>query len=270
MESIESDLAQFLDRAAKEELKTVAVESVLGLTGTDDGKKFLVDSDQLVAGLLSLTEDNRKDIKEIVFKSLINLAVDEKPALKILTLKKYEDMCLSWMKKILDPSFPMADLVCKLVSNLTRHEKGAEIVSKKILKSTEVSLDRVVLVLSNLAHNQNADLHYLAAILSNLSQGREIRKQIMDKDLCIIQRLLPFTELKASKVRRAGIVGTLKNCCFDTGIICILFTSLKGSYSYIMVIHVETRSYYLLSCNIIVKVFKLKAFVNYKLIIIKS
>lgn len=32
---------------------------------------------------------------------------------------------------------------------------------------------------------------------------------------CVIQRLLPFTQYQASAVRRGGIIGTLRNCCFD-------------------------------------------------------
>lgn len=38
----------------------------------------------------------------------------------------------------------------------------------------------------------------------------------MDQDRSVIQRLLPFTEYPDSIIRRGGIVGTLKNCTFDT------------------------------------------------------
>lgn len=41
----------------------------------------------------------------------------------------------------------------------------------------------------------------------------------MDKRKCLIQRFLPFTEYQDSLIRRGGIVGTLKNCCFDTGML---------------------------------------------------
>lgn len=37
----------------------------------------------------------------------------------------------------------------------------------------------------------------------------------MDRTRNVIQRLLPFTEYTDSIVRRGGIIGTLKNCCFD-------------------------------------------------------
>lgn len=42
-----------------------------------------------------------------------------------------------------------------------------------------------------------------------------VHRYLMDKDRSVIQRLLPFTEYASSLVRRGGIIGTLKNCCFD-------------------------------------------------------
>ncbi len=36
-----------------------------------------------------------------------------------------------------------------------------------------------------------------------------------NKDHWVFQRLLSFVEYKDSIVRRGGIVGTLRNCCFD-------------------------------------------------------
>jgi len=38
----------------------------------------------------------------------------------------------------------------------------------------------------------------------------------MDRHCCVIQRLLPFTEYSDSLIRRGGVVGTLRNCTFDT------------------------------------------------------
>lgn len=40
-------------------------------------------------------------------------------------------------------------------------------------------------------------------------------RRLVDKNQPIIHKLLPFTEYKESIVRRGGVVGTLKNCCFD-------------------------------------------------------
>lgn len=216
-ELIEKELAPFLSPSTKEELKTIAVENVVGLTGSDEGREFLKGSDRLLEGLVSLTEDKRTDIQENVFKALINLSSEETTCLKILTLKKYENKFTEWIQSALDSTCKYADNICKLVSNLTRPEKCANLVSKQVLANDDISIEKIVQVLCNLAYNENADLHYLGAVLSNLSQIREVRCRIMDKDRCIIQRLLPFTEFKQSSVRRGGIIGTLKNCCFDTG-----------------------------------------------------
>ena len=37
------------------------------------------------------------------------------------------------------------------------------------------------------------NLHYLGPLLSNLTQIQEARGYILDKDHCVLQRLLPFT-----------------------------------------------------------------------------
>lgn len=37
----------------------------------------------------------------------------------------------------------------------------------------------------------------------------------MDREQCIFQRILPFVEYEESNVRRGGVVGTIRNCCFD-------------------------------------------------------
>ena len=215
---LERELAPFLDVSAKEEVKTIAVENILGLTGSDDGITFLGDSEKLLMGIVSLTRDERKDIKEMMYKALINLTAVENVSWTIMNLTDQEDKFVYWLEQALSPECKFADLICKLISNITRWEKCAKLVGDIVLKNTSVGIDKIVIALCNLVYNEHADLHYLAAILSNLSQYREIRKQIMDKEQCIIQRLLPFTEFKQSDIRRAGIIGTLKNCCFDTGI----------------------------------------------------
>ncbi|XP_060604805.1 protein HGH1 homolog [Ruditapes philippinarum] len=215
-ELLEKELAPFLSPNTKEELKTIAVENVVGLTGTDEGREFLKGSERLLEGLVSLTEDKRTDIRESVFKALINLASEESTCLKILNLEKYENKVIEWIKSALNPSCKYADNICKLLSNLTRPEKCANFVSKQVLENEDIGIEKIVRVLCNIVHNDNADLHYLGAVLSNLSQVREVRSKIMDKEQCIIQRLLPFTEFKQSSIRRGGVIGTLKNCCFDT------------------------------------------------------
>ena len=43
---------------------------------------------------------------------------------------------------------------------------------------------------------------------------QEIRDKILTTDL-ILLRLLPYTTYTKSIIRRGGIIGAIKNCCFD-------------------------------------------------------
>lgn len=217
LEVLKKELAPFLNPEAQEAAKSIALEHVLGFTGTPDGTKLLGDSDILLEGIVSLTEDKRTDIQEQAFKCLVNLSANEGVSLKILKLEKIKTNCVEWLKNILHFEYKLADIVCKLLSNLSRPEVGAKYIAEMVLDSKEISIDKIVLVLCNLTYNDNAELHYLASLLANLSQVKNVRKLIMDQERCIVQRLLPFTEFQQSAVRRHGIIGTLKNCCFDTG-----------------------------------------------------
>ncbi|NWU70600.1 HGH1 protein, partial [Pterocles burchelli] len=57
----------------------------------------------------------------------------------------------------------------------------------------------------------------LGPLLCNLSQLPQGRRGLLDRSRCSVQRLLPFTQDKDSVVRRRGIVGALRNCCFQHG-----------------------------------------------------
>ncbi|XP_015445705.1 protein HGH1 homolog [Pteropus alecto] len=76
-------------------------------------------------------------------------------------------------------------------------------------------LERLVLALCTPGYNARAPLHYLGPLLSNLSQRPAARAFLLDPDRCVVQRLLPLTQYPDSTVRRGGVVGTLRNCCFE-------------------------------------------------------
>ncbi|KAF1549641.1 hypothetical protein FQV10_0003671, partial [Eudyptes schlegeli] len=57
----------------------------------------------------------------------------------------------------------------------------------------------------------------LGPLLCNLSQLPEGRRGLLDRSRRSVQRLLPFTQCEDSAVRRRGVVGALRNCCFEYG-----------------------------------------------------
>ncbi|NXL69057.1 HGH1 protein, partial [Chordeiles acutipennis] len=67
------------------------------------------------------------------------------------------------------------------------------------------------------ALNQPRPPPQLGPLLCNLSQLPEGRRALLDRSRCSVQRLLPFTQHKDSVEHRRGVVGALRNCCFQYG-----------------------------------------------------
>lgn len=163
-------------------------------------------------------------------KALINLAIDEIP---LLLVKKPKNIVEVLLKFILDKESRIADACCMVLSNLTRSSQNVEKVID-FIEDSSVSYDGIVNVFTKTKYNSHgANLHYLGPVLSNLSQSSRVRRYILDRDKCVIQRLIAFTDFRESLVRRGGVVGrcgcfwgmyfgskmlsgTLKNCCFDS------------------------------------------------------
>ncbi|KAI1901591.1 hypothetical protein AGOR_G00035980 [Albula goreensis] len=90
-------------------------------------------------------------------------------------LVKDANILPSLFRNLLDPSYDFADRISTILSNLSRHEKTC----KEVFRLPEA------------------------------------RNFILDKERCVVQRLLPYTQYDDSTIRRGGVVGTLRNCCFD-------------------------------------------------------
>lgn len=58
----------------------------------------------------------------------------------------------------------------------------------------------------------------LKAFLARRQTGvwlRPVLTGALSSPRCMLQRLLPFTQYEGSAVRRRGVVGTIRNCCFE-------------------------------------------------------
>lgn len=211
---LEKELLPFLRPDARDDLKYFAVRSFLELTGTQDGINFISEGDKFLKAIMALTSDKETDICKNALFTLINLTADDKAAWKLMEVDG--SFVHNLLHKMLQSDYEAADQAASVIANVTRIASCARKLAHQILaKNSKVSMDNIVNVLCKVNYNEKATLHYLGLILSNLTQVPDIRKTIMDKDRCIIQKLLPFTEYKDSLKRRGGIIGTLKNCCFE-------------------------------------------------------
>ncbi|KAG7494607.1 hypothetical protein JOB18_034090 [Solea senegalensis] len=206
-----AELLSFLTPSTRPDVKGHAIEYILGLSGNRDGCHFLRSKPDLIVALCALTTDPSIVIVKNCYHIIINLSADETLHNVLVADVKVLPLLV---KNFVDPEFPHSDQISTILSNLTRHKKTCKTVFK-VLQEEEVGLAKLVDMFCTEGYNKNAKLHYLGPLLSNLTQLPEARNFIMDKDRCVVQRLLPFTQYQASVTRRGGVIGTLHNCCFD-------------------------------------------------------
>lgn len=206
------ELLPFLSLDARGDVKALALDYTLGLSGSESGKKFLYENEEYLRRLLDLTRDSNPNICRDAYSAVVNLSAEQVISEKLL---KY-NIVKSFLSYALNQTSEHADKVAMILSNVTRTESGSTEVFSVTKTSEDCSLYRIVEVLCKENYNPHAKLNYLATFISNLTQIQESRDYILDKDRCVIQRLLPFTTYSGSLVKRAGIVGVLKNCCFET------------------------------------------------------
>jgi len=121
---------------------------------------------------------------------------------------------------IVDEKSPFSDVACALLSNLSRGRRNSELVADEMLKDTRNDVDeesffeRLLRVFCTEKFNQTNTLDYLAPFICNLTQLESVRQLISNSRL-ILLRLLPYTTYKRSIIRRGGIMGTIKNLCFN-------------------------------------------------------
>lgn len=205
-----TELLSFLRPQTRPDVKSGATECLLGLSANRDGCLFLGSKEDLLRALLVLTSDPSISIVKDCYYTFINLSAEE--TLHQVLVSELDILPLL-CTNLLDSSFPFSDQICTILSNLSRSDRTCPAVYKVLQE--KVGLSKLVEIFCSENFNPKASLHYIGPLLSNLSQLQEARDQILDPHRCVIQRLLPFTQFEGSTVRRGGVIGTLRNCCFD-------------------------------------------------------
>lgn len=175
----------------------------IGISGNQEGIDLILDQQELVSLLITLLDDSNRDIVATAINILVNVSGDGR-------LKANESLVKAAIKEVLGRERGNGhEAFCMLLSNLTRSKADAETVAD-IFENLGISIESIADIIS-----KNKEYEYLSTMLMNLSQVSKVRKQIMDKQKQIIQRLLPFTEYQESHVKRSAIVGNLiLNCTF--------------------------------------------------------
>ena len=205
-----NQLATFLKKDARVDLKVSALSYVLGLTGSPDGLDCIyAHKEILLPALLELTEDELNAIANDSYLALVNIAANSRLARELVLLHVTPKL----MALLLDPK--CSDHVSMILSNLTRGNEGSTAVLN-VLQSDNFTITLHQLV-GLFCTNRTTTFHYLATVFSNISQLPSGRRLFLDPQQCLLQRLLPFINYQESLVRRGGIVGLVRNLCFETG-----------------------------------------------------
>lgn len=214
------DLLSFLALDSRVDLKSASLQYIIGLTCSDEGRELIKSNTELLRCLFDLLMDKYAQVSSDAHLCLLNLSSAEDMSEHILSLDVFPNI----LELVIDPKWIHADKVCMILSNLTRSEKGAEVFLKAISESpSEASsakiptLHQLVDIFGCNGFNNTANFHYLATLFLNISQISSGRQLFLNRQLCIVPHLLPFTQYMESVIRRGGVVGLLRNLCFEVG-----------------------------------------------------
>ena len=212
------ELCEFLSPSARLDLRSTALDYILGLTGSPEGLLLLRNHARIQRKLLELAEDASQPVLcRETHLALLNASADA----EIAECLAHQDAVPRLLERAVDPEWKEADKVCMTLSNLTRGETGSLAASRALADGSGcgVSLQKLVDVFGSVGYSKHSNYDYLATVFSNISQLPVARLMFLDRDRCLVARLLPYTQSK-SLTRRGGIAGLLRNLCFQVGKFC--------------------------------------------------
>ncbi|XP_059021462.1 protein HGH1 homolog [Mustela lutreola] len=215
---VEAEVAKllpFLAPAARADLQAEAVRHVLALTGSGPGRALLAGQAALLRALVELAAAAAPAPARDAARALVNLAAE--PGLHGPLLEAEPALPARLLGRALDPEWPWAEEAAAVLANLSREPAPCDALMAALAAEEPggPGLERLVHALCTPDYNPRAPLHYLGPVLSNLSQRPAARAFLLDRERCVVQRLLPLAQFPDSSVRRGGVVGTLRNCCFE-------------------------------------------------------
>ncbi|KJE95455.1 hypothetical protein CAOG_05904 [Capsaspora owczarzaki ATCC 30864] len=207
------ELADFL-KDSRSLVRAHAVDTVAGLTASADGLEYIRAYPRLADELLARLSDADPGIARDAFKAVVNMTGDRTLAQRTIDVP---GLFAHLVATTTEPTSLFADLAAMVLSNLTRNELGCGKLLGTNTPEEGQALYKLVDVFCKGAfnHNPNASLNFLAPILENVSQSNLGRRLLVDQERAVLPRLLTHLE-NPDRVRRGGVAGIARNCCFET------------------------------------------------------
>ncbi|XP_058668319.1 protein HGH1 homolog [Ammospiza caudacuta] len=171
-----------------------AAEAALALSGSASGRALLAEHPAALSALSAMAASASRGARPAL-AALVN-ASSEPAALEPL---------LAAVPSLL-PLLPRCGAACGVLANLSRDAAAAPRVLRALGPGAEEALLRALS-----AERPPAEL---GALLCNLSQAPEGRRALLEPSGRVLGRLLALLRCPDTELRR-GIVGALRNCCFQ-------------------------------------------------------
>ncbi|XP_076452933.1 protein HGH1 homolog [Babylonia areolata] len=218
-DNLEADLLELLNPSTRADVRGVAVQQVLGMTGSKEGCAFITQHGKLLECLLQLLADKNPHIAKEAVKIMTNLTAEESAALALLQpsleLSMTEAMT-RLLEQCLDPATTDTSLCCVL-TNLTRVADCARFVARVVMESEEErgGLAKFVQRLGDLYNKKSPSFSAVSTVLMNLTQVPCVRRGLMVPPDRLLMQLLPIISVSSSLSACKAIIGTVQNCCFE-------------------------------------------------------
>ena len=215
MEQELQELCTFLQLDSRLDVKSSALNYILGLTATDEGRGLILQNDNVLQNLLELTTDTNHVISRDALLAVLNSTACDKIAMKLISM----NVIPQFLSMLVDPNYRHTNTLCMVLSNITRQEEGAKILSDLLISDNHpASLSQLVDKFDKAVPGRPDDsVDYLATVFSNITQILSARQAFLGRSPCLISRLLAYTQYQGSLIRRGGIIGLLRNLCFEVG-----------------------------------------------------
>ncbi|XP_011622114.1 protein HGH1 homolog isoform X2 [Amborella trichopoda] len=194
------------------QVKKAAIDIVRGLTGSEDGLSTLSHHSDTLLGSLSKLLGEKKEISEPAAEALVNLSQNSELAEKMVSI----GMVNKAMEILSKHDLGITRLSVMLLVNLTQLATGIisllQTGDEKVKGLNVVKLVRFFCRSSS--ETKDDPFEHVGSILVNISRNEAGRKLLLDTERGLLKQILPLFGT-ISPLRKRGVSGTLRNCCFE-------------------------------------------------------
>lgn len=200
------------------QVRGAAVDIVRGLTGGEDGLRALTArADRALPALLRLLASaGGSGAGEAAADSLVNLSQDAGLAARLVALGGVA-AAMDVMSKRGGEQPGLARSLVMLLVNLTHVESGVaallQVGDEKMQGLYVVKLVRSFCRSSSESEEQDTFEH-VASILVNISKVEAGRRILMEPKRSLLKQIIRQFD-STNKLRKKGVAGTIRNCCFE-------------------------------------------------------